>query len=215
MKQEMKLDFFEFEKLEIIVEDLSPCHQIAFSAAMCERMFPIYEVFSQEEGVGSPQILRRSLDEIWKILHGKLAEVELINTLIKECDEEVVASESITKSQFDLEQILAIEVICVTLDSCLEPTTKKIVRVAACVTNAIFAFFQLRQEEADPTWEQKSFIEQKEFIVNHQLTQQEIQKQEEDLLKLQDSKTLDNELLDWLRNSSSNRCIVDLSWNLN
>ncbi|MBP0011484.1 DUF416 family protein [Roseofilum sp. Belize Diploria] len=210
----MTLEFFEFENLEFILENLSPFHKVAFSASICERMLPIYEIFSQEEGLGDPEILRNSLDEIWKILHGKPAEVEQINTFLKKCEQEVIDSESITKSQFDLEPTLAIEALCTTLESCLEPTTKRAIRVACCVTNAIFAFFQVRQEEADLSWEEKSFIEQKEFIINHQLVQQEIQKQEEDLQCLQDSKTLDKELLEWLQNSSSNKCIVDLSWSL-
>lgn len=210
----MSLDLFQCDRLGEILKDLPSFHRIAFSAAICERMFSIYEIFSQEEGLGSPEILRESLDEIWQILHGKQAEVEQINTFIKKCGEQVVHSESITESQFDMEAALAVEVICVTLESCIEPTTKRAVRVASCATNSIFAFFEVRQEEADLSWGQKSFMEQKEFILNHQLTQQEIQKQEEDLQRLQDSKTLDRELLEWLQNSSRNRCIVDLSWSL-
>ena len=207
----MELNLFEFDQLEIILENLPPFHRIAFSAAISERMFPIYEVFSQEESWGNPKILRDSLDEVWQILCGKEVEEKRILQLIEQCNEQVLHSEEITESRFDLESHLAVGGICVTLESFLEPTTKNALRVASFISDMIFAFLDSKQEDIDPNWTKISFEDQEQYIINHQFARQELQKQEEDLKILQESKNLNQEIIELLRISSTNRSPISLS----
>jgi len=47
---------------------LSHWHQIAFSAALLERMLPNYQMFSEAEDFGNAKILRNQLDIIWQWL---------------------------------------------------------------------------------------------------------------------------------------------------
>jgi uncharacterized protein YjaG (DUF416 family) len=47
---------------------LSPWQQIAFSAALLERMLPNYQMFSEASDFGDAKILRNQLDLIWQWL---------------------------------------------------------------------------------------------------------------------------------------------------
>ena len=47
---------------------LSHWHQIAFSAALLERMLPNYQMFSEAEGFGNVKVLRNQLNIIWQWL---------------------------------------------------------------------------------------------------------------------------------------------------
>jgi uncharacterized protein YjaG (DUF416 family) len=47
---------------------LSHWHQIAFSAALLERMLPNYQMFSEAEDFGNAKVLRNQLDIIWQWL---------------------------------------------------------------------------------------------------------------------------------------------------
>ena len=47
---------------------LSHWHQIAFSAALLERMLPNYQMFSEAENFGEAKVLRNQLDIIWQWL---------------------------------------------------------------------------------------------------------------------------------------------------
>jgi len=49
----------------------SPKHRVALAAAMAERWFPVYEIFSTREEWGDPAHFRRSLDAVWNHLKGK------------------------------------------------------------------------------------------------------------------------------------------------
>ncbi len=48
---------------------LSHWHQIAFSAALLERMLPNYQMFSEAVGFGNVKVLRNQLDIVWQWLN--------------------------------------------------------------------------------------------------------------------------------------------------
>ncbi len=50
---------------------LSPWQQVAFSAALIERMLPNYQMFSDTAGFGEADVLRNQLDLIWQWLDPK------------------------------------------------------------------------------------------------------------------------------------------------
>lgn len=52
---------------------LSRWHQIAFSAALLERMLPNYQMFSEAENFGEAKVLRNQLDIIWQWLANRHA----------------------------------------------------------------------------------------------------------------------------------------------
>jgi uncharacterized protein len=51
----MELCFFHIDDLEQKLKQLSPLHQLAFAASICERMLPNYNAFSRMENCGEFQ----------------------------------------------------------------------------------------------------------------------------------------------------------------
>lgn len=56
--------------LERSLEKLPYSNQLTFAASCCERAYPNYERFSQEEHWGNSAVLRSALDKVWKFLLG-------------------------------------------------------------------------------------------------------------------------------------------------
>jgi len=49
-------------------DKLSPWQQIAFAAALLERMLPNYQMFSEAADFGDAKILRNQIDLVWQWL---------------------------------------------------------------------------------------------------------------------------------------------------
>jgi uncharacterized protein len=64
--------------------------QLAFGASCCERHFPEYVVFVEEQGWGDSAILRITLERAWKIARGEQAET---TGLSKRCENAIPDSE--------------------------------------------------------------------------------------------------------------------------
>jgi len=205
-------DRSELTKAEI--EELPPLHRVAFAASCCERLLPNYYVFFREEGEGNPAALRTALDEIWQILRGKAAEAEKIEILITNCQEAIVPGDYILKSRYGAESHLAVAAILSTLKACLDwENLEAIAKVVQVVGDTIFEFLDIEKEITEPDWSQKSWELQVEEISNHSFTLREIAKQREDLQRLKEIETLDQEFLEWLRTSFDNggRSLIDVS----
>ena len=81
----MELSFFDIDGLEQELKQLSPLHQLAFAASICERMLPNYNAFSRMENWGDPSIPRKALNEIWQILQGKIVDRVKLIQLAENC----------------------------------------------------------------------------------------------------------------------------------
>jgi hypothetical protein len=209
----MDFGFFQSETLQEKIEELPPFHRIAFVASVCERMLPLYNVFAQQEGWGDPASLRKAMDEVWQVLQGKPVDEPKIRQLIENCGNAAPHSDDVMQSRYDFEAQLTCSAVCSTLEACIDCTSQHFIDVMEFVRDTINGFLTSRKDDADPDWYKRSLQEQKEYVSNHPLAQQEIAKQQEDLQRLKEAKTLDMELLEWLRTSynKDNKTLIDLS----
>lgn len=74
-------------------------------------------------------------------------------------------------------------------------------------------FLTCEKETANPNWGRRPLEEQRREIASHPFAVREMAKQTEDLQRLKNAEILDEELLLWLRTSSSNngKSLIDLS----
>lgn len=209
----MNLDFFQLDTLQEILETIPPFHRVAFAASICERMLPIYELFSQEESWGDSTVLRNALDEIWQVLLKKQADAEKIEELTKACDQQTLHADYVRQSRLDCEAQQTVSAVCFTLESCLEPTSIKVLDVAQCVEETIYGFVTSRKFDDDESWIEKSSEELENYVASDPLAVQEIAKQKQDLQRLKQVETLDRDFLEWLQISSSNngKSLIELS----
>lgn len=213
----MDLHPFNFEALQKKLEQLPPFHRVAFAASCCERLLPNYNAFSQKEAWGNPSTLRIALDEIWQILNGAPVDVETINELKQACEsEDVMPHEDFCGAGYSFEGMEAANAICYTLEACLDPTPDLIVRIANCVSETLDYFVGGKDEYAsfrDITWNQQVRDEYQNQIASHPFMIREMTKQSEDLKRLEESETLDKNLLNWLQTSFDNggKSLIDLS----
>lgn len=200
----MNLTFYDFESLERELEKLSPLHRIAFAASGCERLLPNYNAFSREENWGDISILRKALDEVWQILGGKPVDVAEIKQLKFDCysDDIVPNSEDFTGYCGQAQE--ACSAIYYTLDACIDPTPKTILKVAEYLAAAIELFQDWNIDMNSP--------EYIATIAKHPFSVREMAKQNEDLQRLKDAKILEPKLLDELRTTSYNngKSLIDL-----
>jgi len=212
----MNLKFNQLDVLEKELEALPLLHQVAFATACCERLLPKYNIFSREAGWGDSYFLRTALDEVWQILEGKPVDETKLRQILSDCDDSDKISpdaDDCHSSKYVAEAQRTAGAICYTLELCLEPTLQRVVLVARQVTETLFEFLDWKFQEASDSWDAKSFKEQMEVIANHPFTVREIAKQNEDLQRLKQRSTLDQEFLQWLRISSNNsgKSLIDLS----
>lgn len=209
----MNLDFYNLDVLEKELEKLPPLHRIAFAASICERMLPIYQTFSQQEGWGNSVVLIEALDEVWQILQGKPVDEPKIRQLIEDCGNAAPHSDYVMKSRYDFEAQLTCSAIRSTLEACSDCNSQHFIDVMEFVRDTINGFLISRKDDADPNWYKKSLQEQEEYVSSHALAKQEIAKEQEDLQRLKEVETLDREFLESLRTSFNNsgRSLIDLS----
>lgn len=211
----MNLDIAYLEALEKEIAGLPPVHRIAFAASCCERLLPNYSAFAREEGWGNPFVLRAALDEVWQILLGQPADAAKIDLLRENCKNAILHDEEVFNSHHNYEAQLAAIAISNTLEACLDPAPKVVVKVIEGAVDTISEFIRIEKENADPRWTDKPFEEQNKEIADHPFTVKEIAKQSEDLRKLKEIEILDRDFLECLRTSSSSyndgKSLIDLS----
>ncbi|MDB9514037.1 DUF416 family protein [Kamptonema animale CS-326] len=209
----MNLEFYNLDLLEKELEKLPLLHRIAFAASICERMLPIYNVFSQQEGWGDPTSLRIALDEVWEVLQAKPVDEAKIRQLIDDCENAAPHSDYVMQSRYDFEAQLTCSAIRSTLEACIDCNSQHFIDVMEFVRDIINGFLTSRKDDADPNWYKKSLQEQEEYVSSHALAKQEIAKEQEDLQRLREVETLDREFLESLRTSFNNsgRSLIDLS----
>ena len=203
----MKLDLLNYIKpASTELEKLPPMHRLAFAAACCERLLPTYNAFSRRENWGNPSLLRKALDEVWKVLQGKSVDAAIISELkddIFHHEELSPDGDSDRWLCFDylLEAQDVVDAIFKVLQACLEPSVEQVVGVGdlACSTVEFFITGTDDYEKVRNNAEKEV-----NMLANHPLLIRELAKQSEDLQRLQETPTLDREFLAWLRTSFDN-----------
>ncbi|MEH1932593.1 MAG: DUF416 family protein [Nostoc sp.] len=209
----MNLKYGQFDILERELEKLSPLHQVAFSAACCERLYPHLDIFVREirkEGWDEENFFRAALDVIWQFLAAGEVDAARVRQLISDCEDNYpheYESEDTPESQRSADAIDS------TLILCLEPTPKQTISVAKQVDETLFEYINYLYENEDDSWENKSHQEMLGAIASHPFTVREMGKQSSDLQRLQSTPALTPEFLHWLRTSSENggKSLLDLS----
>lgn len=212
----MNLPFFDLNALEQELKELPHLHRVAFAAAICERMLPNYNAFSHMENWGDPFVPRKALDEIWQILQGEPAEVTKVHQLRQECGCEGVFpdSDEFCDSYYLFEAQETLFAIRATLLAFLDSDLQNIIQVVKCARfNTIESFIYARDKsfQASPNKDELEVVAL--AIANHPLAVRELAKENEDLQRLKEAKTLDYDLLEWLRTSFNNdgKSIIDAS----
>lgn len=209
----MNLKLYEFNVLEAELTELSPVHRLVFAASCCERLLPNYSLVKQEDGWGDPSILRNALNKVWSFIEGQPVNAKQIRQLLKVCQEAVPNADDVSGSQYYVEAQEAASAICFTLEACLDPTPKNIIKVPKCVTNTIDGYLSAMKDIEDSNWwEEKSLEEQKEEFSKHVFAIGEIAKQSEDLQNLKPVEKLDINFIQCFRTSFVNqrKSLLDL-----
>jgi uncharacterized protein len=71
------------------LEQLGGEHRVVFAASCCERLLPACEAFSDEDGWGSPRMLRQALDAVWAVVPGSRLDDEEVRRLIAGVEEQI------------------------------------------------------------------------------------------------------------------------------
>lgn len=199
----MQLNFFGSNVLEKELESLPPFHRLAFAASICERLLPNYNPFSKSENFGNFYVLRQALDKIWQFLQNNSVDRTRVPQLIYDCDSDLIIPHADDfGAGYALEAQEAAFALCNTLEACLNPTPKAILKVAEHATNTIDAFINF--DETFSLLQSQDMTKYKQAIASHPLAVREMAKQTEDLQRLKGTDILDEDFLEWLRTSSNN-----------
>ena len=204
----MKLDFLNYRKLASPeLEKLPPMHRVAFAAACCERLLPTYNAFCRRENLGNLVLVRKALDEVWQVLQGKSVDAARIRQLKDEIDSEDVFPDlekldELSCTKYSTEAEDAIIAISMTLRACLEPSSELVCHVGSYTYGTVELFICDTDESVVAM--RHDADREIDALANHPLLLRELAKQSEDLQRLQQTPTLDRELLEWLRTSFDN-----------
>lgn len=174
---------------------LPKTHRLAFTAFCAERLFPNYVAFSQETNWGDAKVLREALDEVWRILLGKVVKKERIAKLMALCDQVTPDTEDFD-SIYASPALDATNAVYTTLMCVTDCTIQKAVEVAGYVRDTVDMYVQELEDldYNDPHFEKK--------ILQHPLMVKELKKQREDLSVLKKATRLSWDMIQKLRNSS-------------
>jgi uncharacterized protein YjaG (DUF416 family) len=113
--------------------------QIAFAASCCERMLPNYVAFSRIEKWGDPDLLRRSLDEVWYFLRGRPLSTNRMERLAAQCYCVIPHTEDFGSALASAALDAAISVT-LTLEACANPGFENPVEVARNARDTVDMF---------------------------------------------------------------------------
>ncbi len=185
------------DELQGRLEKLPPRHPLAFSASCCERVFPNYEVFSEQEEWGDPICLRRALDYVWECAAGK-DDAATARSLINDCRAATPDLDDFSAIETSAAQEAAFSIL-IALEQCLDLHPRHSVRIARFSRDTLDMLAQI-QLEIDP---QEPELEEK--IETFGPFREELRKQEEDLRKLESQPRLEGTFLAEFRDFAAGR----------
>lgn len=198
----MIMPAFNAQKLEHRLVKLDKQHQLAFGAACCERLFPNYVAFEKDVGWDKSSLVRKALDTAWsQIISKSLTEHEL-RAITSNCEACAPSSDDFTSIYVTAAQD-ACFAVCSLLDYLLDEDVIQIVAAATFSTDSVDLYIQ----EIEHLAPNDALLEQK--ILAHNMMQRELLQQEQDLLFLERTNSLDFESLKslrelWQNNGKSN-----------
>ena len=190
-----------FNESELVkrLRTLLPDHRTAFAASCCERLLPNYFAFSQMEEWGEPDLLRQTLDEIWRSLEGRPTSELRVRELMQTCTDLVPDTEDF-QSLFVSAAGDAAAAIVYTLECCLDGDAERAALVGRLATETLYQYLirvndpQTGVQIADPVFEEQ--------MLRAPLMMAELKKQQQDLQLLESQEVLTSFLLENLITSS-------------
>lgn len=172
--------------LESKLQELPHSHRLAFAAACCERAYPNYVVFFQLAGWGGPAALRASLNRVWDFIEGAARALDDLAELEQKSEAVTPDLDDFSTSDIDVQAAAAQEaafMVRLLLQFCRDNQLSYALRVTTFAKDTIDMYVQTVEkiDPADPQLDEK--------IAQHPLMVQEIRKQENDLLRLTQTKT--------------------------
>jgi uncharacterized protein len=183
---------------------LSPRHQLAFAASCCERAIPNYQRFSRQEGWGNPEVLRRALDYVWRLVGGERATAEELQERIDECRRVTPNLDDFGSVEAASAQEAAFSVL-ILLEYSSDANPRHAVRISGFSRDTIDMFVQMR-DQVDP-----SSPSLDERVWTDSLMVREIQKQLSDVAQLQ-SLTLTQDAVAAFRGQATAGGLSHLGW---
>lgn len=130
----------------MIASKLTLKPRVAFCAAICQRMLPLYVMFYSRTKWGDPHALRQAVRYLWQVAEGESSAARA-NHFITICDEQNPDSDSFITDLTGFAQH-TICAICSALDTIHQPRESEEVVTAA--TDVIDSFLMLRNGESIP-----------------------------------------------------------------
>lgn len=159
-------------------EKLSLWQQIAFSAAILERMLPNYQMFSEADGFGDFAVIRNQLDLIWQWLDKNNATKINANAQLNKLEEQTPDPEA-----FDSFGVFPALDVCMAMMSLLQlmqsngkdKTHDDIQSISRLSFNSVSYYVELLlAEDAEATEESMTTLNEHPLIVWEKETQNEL-----------------------------------------
>lgn len=159
-------------------EKLSLWQQIAFSAAILERMLPNYQMFSEADGFGDFAVIRNQLDLIWQWLDKNNATKINANAQLNKLEEQTPDPEA-----FDSFGVFPALDVCMAMMSLLQlmqsngkdKTHDDIQSISRLSFNSVSYYVELLlAEDAEATEESMTALNEHPLIVWEKETQNEL-----------------------------------------
>ncbi|MGR2739881.1 YjaG family protein [Billgrantia sp. Q4P2] len=128
------------------LQTLSPRHQQAFMAALCERLLPNYVLYAQMTGAGNPAGVKAILDLVWEQLAVREARIDFERQAEKLAELEPPADDDSFGARRAVEVVVALTSL---LDTLRGESPDAVLEVSRISKGGVRAFIELAEGEED------------------------------------------------------------------
>jgi uncharacterized protein len=188
---------------EVLKNELAALPQrclIAFGASCCERMLPLHEAFCRLENWGNHSVLRSTLDSVWGHLASAKSQLGDYRKCISLCKAQCPSTEDFGNAYVEGAIDAATSMTCL-LESFRQKEVKRTACIGELAYHTVYVYLAVVNDPETELHEGKPELYKQ--IMSMPLSLAELQKQQDDLLLLKATPSLDSAALDALRKSSS------------
>ena len=174
----------------------------AFTAAIAERMFPNYALFSRVTEAGNADVLRMALDKVWEKLCQRGGKVNF-ETQLERVDAEVP-----NVDDYDMYGVYpaldASVAVCAAITQMEQASAEEAENIGQLSLESVATYLEVI---ADPELSDEELVR---FINTHELMDQELEFQQQVFEQLLSMKTQQASMLDQLRQLSANEGVSNI-----